>query len=712
MVSQAILYVCALILSLYLLLTSRHLVTFKRWYDFTFLQALAFFFWGLGHLFGMSASPVYQICSDVIAYFYYLFFFFSIRSFPLLPHLYYNSWKTWVDMAAITVLYLTNAVTTWLVPSSAAWLDMYTHLALDVILASCVIGLLLGTGFKRIFSQEAGSIVALLCFLGAELGLHYLPMPVGVTLFLVALGIVLRGHHYTGKLARLGNVNTEYSFFYEKLEFNLRDEKVVISLLFLAVLYTSITSYPSTLYLVGNSLLLSLWLIRWYLTNKLNRRMIKQIFEMSSNLEKSFEENLEQLTVKNEAMSHLLTLKQTYEKLLRKSNEQSMREITYENVYQMIEEITGVWYSSMEGVTFLRVSFECEHHRPRYEVIRGNHQTRIQEKDLISVRLVVDENGNCEDRKRPKYVRVQAVPGPDVNEQEQTAFLNLLAIHARGLMQRCIQLQKSLDLHLMEQEMQVASQIQFSLIPKERLVLPQVEAKAVYIPATYVGGDYVDYVVINERYSCYLVADISGHGLPASLLTTGIRNSFRAMIQTCHEPHMILERLNRLLYEDLSRTRSFVTMFIAVVDHERGVIRTSRAGHPHPLYLSGSRQQVMITSGGIGLGLLEDAVYRYDEHKIQEDFLLVIYTDGLTDLGRGQQEMDAGQWLSLFGSISRTQLLGQGTDAIDNIEQIVVQTTKQKQQDDDISLLILNIKQPNPLMKGGNADAVMPTVSE
>ncbi|MCK9911811.1 serine/threonine-protein phosphatase, partial [Microbacteriaceae bacterium K1510] len=88
----------------------------------------------------------------------------------------------------------------------------------------------------------------------------------------------------------------------------------------------------------------------------------------------------------------------------------------------------------------------------------------------------------------------------------------------------------------------------------------------------------------------------------------------------------------------------YVTMFVAVYDHEHRVLRTSRAGHPQPFYISATRREDLPCSGGVGLGLSKEARYKVDEWAIEEDFVLLIYTDGLTELGRREGVLAVRQW--------------------------------------------------------------------
>ncbi|UFJ39065.1 serine/threonine-protein phosphatase [Brevibacillus humidisoli] len=708
MIWQAFLYILVLLVSLILLLTSRYLVTIRRWYDFSFLQGVAFFCWGLGHLFSLHDDPLYQIGSTVLLYLFYLFFFLAFRAFPLSPHLYFDRWKTYLDAVLLTVIYTSLSICILVNPAKRDWYDLLIHLQTGLFLS--VTGLLMIAAHRRrsVWGRHNGGLFASILFLLVDSLTYLLPDWLGFFLMTGTLGGLLYYQLTTAETAPQVEVQEEYVYFQQKLQFSLRDETVGSLLIVLSVLAMMMTPDADIAYEVGMGCFVVLMLVRWLLSIRSNNQIANELFVISRNLEKHFADNLREKYSKNEKLSHLLTVKQRYEKLLVASNEHNMRTIHYENLHKMIEEIVNVWYDTLTGITFLRVSLQSETGTSYYEVVRSENGFLVDPSYMtVTVRLTVSENADT--LLSPRYVVVEAVKDLPAVSKEEKPFFDLLAIHVRGLIQRCLQNQQSMEIRLMEQEMELASKIQFTLIPRERLSLPYAEAKAVYIPAAYVGGDYVDYLAVDNRYSCYLVADISGHGLPASLLTTGIRSAFRAVIQTCISPDEILSRLNRLLYEDLSRTRSFVTMCLVVLDQEAGVLRMSRAGHPAPIYLSKTRQTVLECGRGVGLGLYEDAAYPLDEWRIEEDGMLLIYTDGLTDLGRKKNALTLQDWLHQLAS-AKTQA-GEHFDSIAAVEQNIWRQARQLEQQDDISVLILDLKQRFIFEKGENDVVSMRSMS-
>ncbi len=689
---QTFLYITGLMISVYLLLTSRHLHSVKRWLDPSFLLGMAFFTWGIGSLFVMHADHIFRILAHVLFGGFYIFMLMAFQAFPLAPNLYFEPWKKRLDVAILVILYLTSRAVIWYLPVIEAESLIILRLHMSLFVFGMGVTVMLSNRKGKVWERDNWLLLGALGFLLVSVFRDVGDQALSV-ITLLCFAMIAVGYHHTRTYEENVEVNDEYYVFHEKLRFFLRDESM--NWLFVVGSLFSLMSYywlPGC-YIGGMGIVTVLLVTRLVMSKARSYRDLFEIFELSRNLEKEFVKNMQEIQSTNDDMYKLLAMKQTYERLLMASNEQNMQDVHYENVHRLIEEIVKTWYDTINGLTYVGLELLNHGETIDFEVSYGSKPVDGQTPKLICVEIQVDDRLDSSFSSR--YVKVNALTQEPLSETDDVVSLyRLLAIHVRGLLLRCIQTQQSMELRLVEQEMELASKIQFSLIPRERLVLPGLQAKVVYIPATYVGGDYVDFVRINDRYSCFLVADIAGHGIPASLLTTGLRSSFHAVLQTCFTPQEILERLNRLLYDDLSRTRSFVTIFVAVFDQELKKLQTSRAGHPEPLYLSASKQSVLPCAHGIGLGLIKNATYQQNEFLIEEDFMLLIYTDGLIGLGERQMDMMiTDQWIASFTE-AVSPFGNADVDRIEAVERRIWERTRSKQQDDDISVLILDVTLP------------------
>ncbi|MGG4451170.1 PP2C family protein-serine/threonine phosphatase [Brevibacillus porteri] len=391
----------------------------------------------------------------------------------------------------------------------------------------------------------------------------------------------------------------------------------------------------------------------------------------------------------NHQLVKLMELKQNYEYLVMTSNEQSKRQVNYESLMPFIEELVDTWFVKMDKPCFLSITFESALGAVYFRIERGNKESAKVQRE-VEERIVVSEQ--CDTAQTPRYVRLFAqsnVNDRDLKELEKS-FYGLLLVNIRALILRCQQDQSSGQREI-EMEMKLARRMQSMLIPTEELQLTSLRTRTVYVPVDYVGGDYIDYRQINDRYTCFIIADVSGHGFLASIWATGIRIAVRQVLQSSYSPDEILERLNQLLYADLVKTRSYITMLVAVYDEIEHKIRFGRAGHPQPFYLSKSNQTILASKGGVGLGLLPDSTYQMEEVPLEEEGMLLLYTDGLLDTGRKEVSRGSRHWLEELSSL--LNMPGESKqESMNRVEAYLMGITQQRNQTDDISVLILQFE--------------------
>jgi sigma-B regulation protein RsbU (phosphoserine phosphatase) len=155
------------------------------------------------------------------------------------------------------------------------------------------------------------------------------------------------------------------------------------------------------------------------------------------------------------------------------------------------------------------------------------------------------------------------------------------------------------------------------------------------VPARQVSGDYFDYIKIDEERLGVAIADVSGKGVPASLIMAICRSVLRSQAGNNASPAEVLRKVNRQLYPDIKEDM-FISMAYLVVDHSRNKVTLSRAGHDAPLLYKRATQTVMpIKPPGMVLGIDSGGVF--DRITVDFDVLLepgdclVLYTDGVTE---------------------------------------------------------------------------------
>ena len=191
----------------------------------------------------------------------------------------------------------------------------------------------------------------------------------------------------------------------------------------------------------------------------------------------------------------------------------------------------------------------------------------------------------------------------------------------------------------LEREMELARQVQQSVLPR---VFPQVSGctfAARNQPARQVGGDFYDVIALDADHVGLVIGDVSGKGMPAalymaltrSLLLAQVRRETGAGLFEARSPQAVLTSVHQILRQ-LGEPGMFVTVFYGVVDARARHLTYARAGHDRPLLLRGGRAQALVGEGTVlGFPDLDDLRLSEEQVRLRPGDRLVMYTDGLTD---------------------------------------------------------------------------------
>jgi len=204
--------------------------------------------------------------------------------------------------------------------------------------------------------------------------------------------------------------------------------------------------------------------------------------------------------------------------------------------------------------------------------------------------------------------------------------------------------EQELSTRAMEHELGIASEIQTNLVPKSMLKVPGYDVGAYYRPSKEVGGDYYDFIEIDENRSGLIVADVSGKGVPGSLVMAMARAFIRMEAERSRNPSTAdtLARANKMLARDM-RKGMFVTAIYGILDRTNHQIRVSSAGHnPMILWRARTEEIVLVNPKGIALGLDKGPVF---DRSISEEIIqmepgdrVVFYTDGTVEAMNDKRE--------------------------------------------------------------------------
>ena len=185
---------------------------------------------------------------------------------------------------------------------------------------------------------------------------------------------------------------------------------------------------------------------------------------------------------------------------------------------------------------------------------------------------------------------------------------------------------------LVAHELDIANNIQQSLLPKQLIALPGFQLAAFCRSARQVGGDFYDVLRVNDHEQLLVIADVMGKGVPAAMFAAILRTMLRASPELAQQPAALLTRVNRLLFEELSGVDMFITAQLAYVNSKTRRLVTASAGHCPLLLTTRAGEQVKEYSPeGMPLGILHDTTFVDESVELPPDFRLLLYTDGLPE---------------------------------------------------------------------------------
>lgn len=237
-------------------------------------------------------------------------------------------------------------------------------------------------------------------------------------------------------------------------------------------------------------------------------------------------------------------------------------------------------------------------------------------------------------------------------------------------------------------EISIASNIQKNLLPKEIKIPFPMDRAEYFEPAKEIGGDYYDYNVIDKDRLFITIGDVSGKGVPASLLMTTIRATLKTLCHTDDNVQDILTNLNNFVCADMSE-EMFVTIFHSLYDSRTQTLYYSNAGHNPLLVLKNNENRVTEeVVKGAAIGFLQGYKYKLGRLELQKGDVLVYYTDGITEAENSKKELYGKERLKKVLEESR----GMDSEDIKNsILKSVDSFREGFEQVDDITLLVIKI---------------------
>jgi sigma-B regulation protein RsbU (phosphoserine phosphatase) len=242
----------------------------------------------------------------------------------------------------------------------------------------------------------------------------------------------------------------------------------------------------------------------------------------------------------------------------------------------------------------------------------------------------------------------------------------------------------------LDHDLEIARDIQRVLLPAEPPSVNGFEISGINVPARQVSGDYFDYIKVDEERLGVAIADVSGKGVPASLIMAICRSVLRSQAAQNPSPADVLQKVNRQLYPDIKEDM-FISMAYVILNHARNAVTLSRAGHDAPLLYKRASQTItpLKTPGmvvGIDSGSVFDRLTTDVAVPLERDDCLLLYTDGVTEaLDSGGDEFGIERTMESVRASAKGGAQAIVTRLIDDLRTFV----GSQPQNDDITLIAI-----------------------
>ncbi len=242
----------------------------------------------------------------------------------------------------------------------------------------------------------------------------------------------------------------------------------------------------------------------------------------------------------------------------------------------------------------------------------------------------------------------------------------------------------------MNREIEIAREVQQRLFPQRVPEMKGVSLAGMCRPALAVGGDYYDFIEMEDGRLGLAIGDVSGKGISAALLMASLRASLRGMtLDGSKDLAKTMQRVNQLVYEASSHNR-YATFFFATYDPATGALRYVNAGHNPPVLMrAGDGSTLQLETGGLVVGLLSVAQYQEDCVMVKAGDVLLTYTDGISEAMTSDEEEWGEERMTAAAEGARK---GSAEDILQAVFRAADDFTAGAPQHDDMTLLVMKLK--------------------
>jgi len=264
-------------------------------------------------------------------------------------------------------------------------------------------------------------------------------------------------------------------------------------------------------------------------------------------------------------------------------------------------------------------------------------------------------------------------------------LLSIIATQSAQVIENARLYEQEQELRNIQHEMQLARDIQINLLPREQPQLSGYDIAGMSFPAKEVGGDYFDFIPIDDQKLAVCLGDVSGKGIAAAMLMANLQAIIRGQTLLNLSPKECLRHSNKLLYRSTDRQK-FATLFYGILDDQQHELCFANAGHNRPILFKTGKLPAAIETSGIALSFLENVSYGETIVSFNPGDVLLIYSDGITEaMNKNYEE---------FGEEKLTELVHQNIELsakalIEKVIQAVKVHAADQSQFDDMTISII-----------------------
>jgi serine phosphatase RsbU (regulator of sigma subunit) len=235
-----------------------------------------------------------------------------------------------------------------------------------------------------------------------------------------------------------------------------------------------------------------------------------------------------------------------------------------------------------------------------------------------------------------------------------------------------------------EEQLKLAKDVQLGLLPNSDPEIPGYSFASICIPTYEIGGDYFDYIPIDENRIAIVIADVSSDGVPAALIMAAFRALLRYNAKLFSSPAKLMQLMNQHVSEFM-RKRDFISIFYGMLDHNNNTFCYSNCGHNPALHLS-SQKINLLEGSGPSLNLLKDAKFKNFEIQLEKNDQILLYTDGVVEVFNKDKKQFG---LERLTDIFKSNIDKSPKEIIDKIISSTKEFSSSNSYSDDFTLLAL-----------------------